>query len=54
MRTYNSIAVFDLDGTLWMENSHLYVLDRYYKTKFLTQYFLKFCTKYFLCLCSHI
>lgn len=47
MRTYNSIAVFDLDGTLWAENSHLYVLNQYYKTTFFTSICFKFLYKIF-------
>jgi hypothetical protein len=35
------VAVFDLDGTLWVENSHLYVLNRYYKTRFFDSIWFK-------------
>ncbi len=30
---YEKIAVFDLDGTLWIENSHIDILNRFYHTK---------------------
>jgi hypothetical protein len=47
MRTYNSIAVFDLDGTLWVENSHLYILNQYYKTSFFNSIYFKILYKIF-------
>lgn len=36
MMDYDKIAVFDLDGTLWKENSHIEILNAYYHTQFFT------------------
>ena len=30
---HEKIAVFDLDGTLWIENSHMDILNQFYHTK---------------------
>lgn len=30
---HEKIAVFDLDGTLWMENSHIDILNQFYHTQ---------------------
>ena len=34
MKKFKKLAVFDLDGTLWKENSHVEICNAYYKTKF--------------------
>lgn len=34
MKFYDKIAVFDLDGTLWKENSHYEILNKYFQTNF--------------------
>ena len=31
MKEVNKIAVFDLDGTLWDKNSHIEILNHYYR-----------------------
>jgi hypothetical protein len=41
LNLYNAIAVFDLDGTLWQENSHFMALNSFYKTNFYTSLFFK-------------
>jgi phosphoserine phosphatase len=40
-KNVEKLAVFDLDGTLWCENSHLVILNQYYKTKLFSSYFSK-------------
>jgi phosphoserine phosphatase len=41
MSFYDSVAVFDLDGTLWKENSHLFVLNKFYNTSFYNSFCFK-------------
>jgi hypothetical protein len=41
MLFYDSVAVFDLDGTLWRENSHLFILDKFYNTSFYNSLYFK-------------
>jgi phosphoserine phosphatase len=41
MKKVDKLAVFDLDGTLWKENSHIVILNQYYKTVFFNSYISK-------------
>ena len=47
MTCYEKIAVFDLDGTLWKYNSHIEILNSFYKTKFFTSVCYKALNKLF-------
>lgn len=47
METKNKIAVFDLDGTLWKENSHIEICNAYYKTKFFTSFIYRAISHFF-------
>jgi hypothetical protein len=40
-KKFDKIAVFDLDGTLYRDNSHLVLLNRYYKTTIFTSFLMK-------------
>ncbi len=33
MEFHEKIAIFDLDGTLWKENSHIHIVEEFYGTK---------------------
>lgn len=44
---FEKIAVFDLDGTLWAENSHIDILNKYYQTQRFTSLAFKIINRFF-------
>jgi len=44
---YKKIAIFDLDGTLYKDNSHIDILNCYYKTNFFNSFLFKILGKLF-------
>lgn len=44
---HEKVAVFDLDGTLWLENSHIDILNRYYHTKRFSSLMSRFINRLF-------
>lgn len=43
----DKLAVFDLDGTLWNDNSHYEILKCYYKTNFYNSFFFRLFRHFF-------
>lgn len=41
------IAIFDLDGTLWKENSHIEILNSYFNTKFYSSFLYRGISHFF-------
>lgn len=47
MKFVEKIAVFDLDGTLWKQNSHIEICNAYYKTHFFTSFIYRGISHFF-------
>lgn len=47
MVSVKNISVFDLDGTLWEKNSHLFILNSYFHTGFYTGLIARFFSHFF-------
>ena len=47
MKYAEKIAVFDLDGTLWDKNSHIEILNAYYKTNFFSSFIFRGISHFF-------
>lgn len=47
MNSVENLAVFDLDGTLWKENSHYEILNSYFKTNFYKSFLFRLYRHFF-------
>ena len=47
MEFHKKIAVFDLDGTLWKENSHIHIIEQFYRTRWFSSFFMKVFAHFF-------